>query len=119
PTEPAAQQSVLSLFLSPHSLETEMPPRVLAAATLVKGLSYKHPELSAHLLVAGWDPQNGGQVYVTMGGMLNRQPVSIGGSGSTFIHGYVDAAYKSGMNSDDCREFTKNGICAVGSILGR
>uniref|UniRef100_A0A670ZQM7 Proteasome subunit beta type-9 n=1 Tax=Pseudonaja textilis TaxID=8673 RepID=A0A670ZQM7_PSETE len=88
-----------------------MPPRVLAAATLVKGLSYKHPELSAHLLVAGWDPQNGGQVYVTMGGMLNRQPVSIGGSGSTFIHGYVDAAYKSGMNSDDCREFTKNGIC--------
>uniref|UniRef100_A0A670ZJU5 Proteasome subunit beta type-9 n=1 Tax=Pseudonaja textilis TaxID=8673 RepID=A0A670ZJU5_PSETE len=109
--ETEAQQSMLSLFFSPHSLETEMPPRVLAAATLVKGLSYKHPELSAHLLVAGWDPQNGGQVYVTMGGMLNRQPVSIGGSGSTFIHGYVDAAYKSGMNSDDCREFTKNGIC--------
>ncbi|KAG8127399.1 hypothetical protein E2320_014313 [Naja naja] len=74
---------MLSLFLSPHSLETEMPPRVLAAATLV---------------------------YVTMGGMLNRQPVSIGGSGSTFIHGYVDSAYKSGMNRDECREFTKNAI---------
>ncbi|XP_032064359.1 proteasome subunit beta type-9-like [Thamnophis elegans] len=92
------------------SLETEKTPRVLAAATLVKALSYKHPELSAHLLVAGWDPQNGGQVYGTLGGMLNRQPVSIGGSGSTFIYGYVDSAYKPRMNREECRQFTKNAI---------
>ncbi|XP_063152202.1 proteasome subunit beta type-9 isoform X1 [Candoia aspera] len=92
------------------SLEIEKPPRVLAAATLARALSYKHPELSAHLLVAGWDPQNGGQVYATLGGMLNRQPFAIGGSGSTYICGYVDSAYKSGMGREECRQFTKNAI---------
>ncbi|XP_058026491.1 proteasome subunit beta type-9 isoform X2 [Ahaetulla prasina] len=105
-----AMADLINYQLELHSLETEIPPRVLAAATLVKSLSYKHPELSAHLLVAGWDPHNGGQIYGTLGGMLNRQPVSIGGSGSTFIYGYVDSAYKSGMNREECRQFTKNAI---------
>ncbi|XP_058026492.1 proteasome subunit beta type-9 isoform X3 [Ahaetulla prasina] len=57
-----AMADLINYQLELHSLETEIPPRVLAAATLVKSLSYKHPELSAHLLVAGWDPHNGGQL---------------------------------------------------------
>lgn len=44
-----------------------------------------------------------------MGGMLIRQPFAIGGSGSTYIYGYVDAAYKPGMSPEECRRFTTNG----------
>ncbi|KAJ6652538.1 hypothetical protein lerEdw1_011444 [Lerista edwardsae] len=94
-----------------HSLELEEPPLVLAAATLVRNVGYKYKEeLSAHLMVAGWDPRRGGQVYGTLGGMLTRQPFAIGGSGSTYIYGYVDSAYKPGMGQEECRQFTKNAI---------
>ncbi|KAJ7303296.1 hypothetical protein JRQ81_012237 [Phrynocephalus forsythii] len=102
---------MVQYHLELHSLDVEGPPRVLAAATVVKNISYKYKEeLSAHLIVAGWDPKKGGQVYGTLGGMLTRQPFTIGGSGSTYIYGYVDAAYKPGMDREECRQFTKNAI---------
>ncbi|XP_011800237.1 PREDICTED: proteasome subunit beta type-9 [Colobus angolensis palliatus] len=90
-----------------HGIELEEPPLVLAAANVVRNITYKYREdLSAHLMVAGWDQREGGQVYGTLGGMLTRQPFAIGGSGSTYIYGYVDAAYKPGMSPEECRRFT-------------
>lgn len=45
------------------SIEVEDDPLVCSAATLVKNISYKYKEeLSAHLIVAGWDRKKGGQV---------------------------------------------------------
>ena len=50
------------------------------------------------------------QVYcIPLGGMCIQQPFTIGGSGSTYIYGYVDATYKENMTKDECLEFTKNG----------
>ena len=50
------------------------------------------------------------QVYVVaLGGMLISQPVTIGGSGSTYIYGYVDAKYKSNMTKEECLQFATNG----------
>ncbi|XP_078391196.1 proteasome subunit beta type-9-like [Cetorhinus maximus] len=94
-----------------HSIETEDAPLVQAAATLVKNISYKYKEeLLAHLIVAGWDRKLKGQVYATLGGMLIRQPFSVGGSGSVYIYGYVDATYKAGMSKDKCQQFVTNAI---------
>lgn len=51
------------------------------------------------------------QVYVvSLGGMLVSQPVTIGGSGSTYIYGYVDAKYKPNMSREECLQFATNGI---------
>ena len=41
---------------------------------------------------------------IPLGGMKIRQPVSIGGSGSTWIYGLVDQQYKKGMNKQECIE---------------
>ncbi|XP_010603557.1 proteasome subunit beta type-9 isoform X2 [Fukomys damarensis] len=102
-----------------HGLELETPPLVLAAANVVKNITYKYrEELSAHLITAGWDQGEGGQVYGTLGGMLTRQPLIIGGSGSTYIYGYVDAAYKPGMSPEECRRFTTDGCGAAYSTAG-
>lgn len=50
------------------------------------------------------------QVYVvSLGGMLISQPVTIGGSGSTYIYGYVDAKYKPNMSREECLQFATNG----------
>lgn len=45
------------------SIEIGEDPQVRSAAALVKNISYKYKEeLSAHLIVAGWDRRDGGQV---------------------------------------------------------
>ena len=57
-------------------------------------------------LVTGYDHQaGGGQVWtVPVGGMCVRQPVSIGGSGSTFLYGMMDYMYKEKMSQADCEK---------------
>ena len=50
------------------------------------------------------------QVYVvSLGGMLISQPVTIAGSGSTYVYGYVDAKYKPNMSKEECLHFATNG----------
>ncbi|KAG5204077.1 proteasome subunit beta type-6-like [Ovis aries] len=68
-------------------------------------------DLMAGIIIAGWDPQEGGQVYsVPMEGMMVRQPFAIRGSGSSYIYGYVDATYREGMTKEECLQFTANAL---------
>ena len=54
-------------------------------------------------MVFRWDKHKGGQVYsIPLGGMLSRQPASIGGSGSTYLYGFLDSQYKEGMTKEEC-----------------
>ncbi len=83
----------------------------------------------AGLIVAGWDPHNGGSVWsINLGGSLVRQPFSIGGSsravelciclislffatgsGSSYIYGYCDTQYKPNMTRKEAELFVVNG----------
>ncbi|XP_046875201.1 proteasome subunit beta type-9 [Hypomesus transpacificus] len=100
---------IVNYQLDVHSLEIEEDPLVRSAATLVKNISYKYKEeLSAHLIVAGWDRRGGGQVFVTLSGLLSRQPFAVGGSGSSYVYGFVDAEYKKGMSKEECQQFVVN-----------
>lgn len=92
-------------------METNQPPLVGVAASVFRNMCYNYrDQLSASIIVAGWDKRYGGQVYtVPLGGMLLRQPVSIGGSGSTYIYGFVDSNYKEGMSKEECVKFVTNG----------
>ena len=47
--------------------------------------------------------------------MLLRQPVALGGSGSTYIFGYVDATYKPNMNKQEALQFIAN--CKLLSLI--
>jgi 20S proteasome subunit beta 1 len=85
-------------------------PTVPLAASLFQELCYQNKDnLSAGIIVGGWDKENGGSVWnIPLGGSLHRQPFAIGGSGSTYIYGYCDATYRDGMNQEECIEFVKN-----------
>jgi len=39
-----------------------------------------------------------------------RMPVATGGSGSTYVYGYVDANAKPNMTREECLKFTSNGM---------
>uniref|UniRef100_A0ABK0LML8 Proteasome subunit beta n=1 Tax=Rattus norvegicus TaxID=10116 RepID=A0ABK0LML8_RAT len=82
-----------------HSIELNEPPLVHTAASLFKEMCYRYREdLMAGIIIAGWDPQEGGQSF------------AIGGSGSSYIYGYVDATYREGMTKDECLQFTANAL---------
>merc|ERR1712071_42877 len=95
-----------------HSIELDEPPLIQTAANLFKDMCYRYrEELMAGIIVAGWDKRKGGQVYtVPVGGMLTRQPVSVGGSGSSYIYGYVDSNFRTGMTKEECLRFTAGAI---------
>ena len=44
---------------------------------------------------------------IPLGGTIMRQKFAIGGSGSTYIYGLVDATYRDGMSKTECQEFVK------------
>lgn len=86
-------------------------PEVHTAATFFQKLCYDNKNnLSAGIIVGGWDKFNGGSVYcIPLGGALVKQSFAIGGSGSTFIYGYCDANFKEDMTKDECHQFVRNG----------
>merc|ERR1711976_1047275 len=92
-----------------YEIEFGNPPPVHTAAHLFKNIGYEYrDQFTAGLIVAGWDKEKGGQVYsVPIGGALVRQPASIGGSGSTYLYGFLDAHYKEGMDKEKCVELAK------------
>jgi len=92
-------------------------PLVATAARIAQQMSYQYKEqMMAGLIIGGWDEKLGGQVYnIPLGGMLQRQPFSIGGSGSMYIYGYCDAHFKKGMTQDECIAFVKK--CTSSSFL--
>ena len=65
----------------------------------------------AGIICAGWDPVRGGQVFsIPLGGTCVEQDFAIGGSGSTYIYGLVDATYKQGMNKEECIAFVRTAL---------
>lgn len=92
-------------------MELGEEPLVEAAASVFRELCYNYRDsLMAGILIAGWDRKKGGQVYsIPIGGMCVPQKISIGGSGSSYIYGYVDAHYKDGMGKDECVDLVTNG----------
>lgn len=101
---------IVSYHLEFHAMELSAPPLVESGAAVFRELCYNYRDsLMAGILVAGWDKIKGGQVYcIPIGGMCVRQPVSIGGSGSSYVYGYVDSHYKPGMSQEECVKFITN-----------
>ena len=95
-------------------------PSVHTAASLFQNICYQNKDaLSAGIIVAGWDKEDGPSVYnIPLGGGIFRQPWSIGGSGSTYVYGYCDATYQDGWGKDETIEFVKNSTCTKLSHRG-
>lgn len=101
-------------------MEMGEPPAVKTAANIFREMCYNYRDsLLAGIICAGFDKRDGGQVYdIALGGMLIRRPVSIGGSGSTYIYGYVDSNYRPNMAEEECIKFVTKGLALAMSRDG-
>ena len=93
-------------------MELGAEPTVKAAARLLSRLTYENKEaLQAGLIVAGWDAVEGGVVYgVPLGGTVVRLPFAIGGSGSAYISGLCDKAWRPGMGKEAAVAFVRKAV---------
>ncbi|KAJ1724149.1 Proteasome subunit beta type-1 [Coemansia erecta] len=98
----------LDLYTAQHG----EPPTVKVAASLFQEICYQNrSQLMAGIIIAGWDKREGGSVYdIPLGGSLHREPFSLGGSGSTYVYGYCDKTFRTGMSKEECIEFVKNTV---------
>lgn len=99
-------------YLSQYAVETGSVPTVKVAAHLMKRLCYENKDmLSAGVIVGGWDPIEGGSVYnIPLGGSYIKMPFAIGGSGSTYIYGLVDALAKENMTKEEAEALVQKSI---------
>ncbi|EDQ90240.1 uncharacterized protein MONBRDRAFT_35094 [Monosiga brevicollis MX1] len=111
---------IVRYYLDLHSMEMDEDPEVHTAASVFRTFCYNNREsLMAGIICAGWDKKKGGQVYsIPLGGLLVRQPFSIGGSGSTFLYGHCDASYKENMTKDECLKFVRTALALAMSRDG-
>mmetsp|Transcript_40102 Transcript_40102/g.88049 ORF Transcript_40102/g.88049 Transcript_40102/m.88049 type:complete len:251 (-) Transcript_40102:642-1394(-) len=100
-------------FLDNHRMAYGQAPKVATAANIFQQLCYKNKNnLTAGILVAGWDGSKGGQVYsIPVGGAMLERPFTIGGSGSSYIYGFCDSYYKPNMTREQCEEFVTRALC--------
>jgi len=103
---------MVKYHLSVYEMEHGYPAPVHVAAQVFRDMCYRYrDDFTAGIIVAGWDKKLGGQVYsIPLGGMIVRQALGSGGSGSTYIYGYLDENYRTGMTRQECEEFVKNAV---------
>lgn len=74
-------------------------------------MNYHNKHLVGACIVAGWDQWSGGQVFgVPIGGTMSQEPWTTDGSGSSYIWGYLDAAYKEGCTREEAEELVKEAL---------
>jgi len=97
----------VTYYLDLHRIELGDQPEPKTAAALFNQLCYNNKEnLQAGIIVAGWHPKSGGQVFtIPLGGGVVRQTWSIGGSGSSYIYGFCDSQFRKGMNRGETEAF--------------
>lgn len=103
---------IVKYRLNLFKMENNQEPSVFAAANIFRDICYNYREqLSAGIICAGWDKRNGGKVYcIPLGGMLTNEPVTIGGSGSGYIYGFVDSEYRKDMSEEECVKFVLKAV---------
>ncbi|OIT04457.1 PREDICTED: proteasome subunit beta type-6-like [Nicotiana attenuata] len=112
----AADSQVVSdyvrYFLHQHTIQLGQPATVKVAANLVRLLSYNNKAmLQTGMIVGGWDKYEGGKIYgVPLGGTLLEQPFAIGGSGSSYLYGFFDQAWREGMTQEEAEKLVATAV---------
>ncbi|MQL92195.1 hypothetical protein Taro_024816 [Colocasia esculenta] len=93
-------------------IQLGQPSTVKVAANLIRLLSYQNKNmLQMGVIVGGWDKYEGGQIYsVPLGGTILKQPFSIGGSGSSYLYGFMDQAWKDGMSKEEAEKLVLKAV---------
>ncbi|KAF2553611.1 hypothetical protein F2Q68_00037682 [Brassica cretica] len=112
----AADSQVVSdyvrYFLHQHTIQLGQPATVKVSANLIRMLAYNNKNmLQTGLIVGGWDKYKGGKIYgIPLGGTVVEQPFAIGGSGSSYLYGFFDQAWKENMTKEEAEQLVVKAV---------
>jgi 20S proteasome subunit beta 1 len=82
-------------------------------------MNFNNKFLIGATIVAGWDKECGGAVYACpIGGTMVPEKWTTDGSGSTYIWGYMDAAFREDFTQQEAEEFVKEALALAMSRDG-
>eukprot|EP00667_Euglena_gracilis_P019836 EG_transcript_21318 len=107
-----AVADLVAHYVDQHAMEKGSAPLTQTAARLFQQMCYHNRNmLSAGIIVGGWDPIHGGTVWsIPLGGALIEQDWTVGGSGSTYVMGWLDANYKKDMTEEEALAYARTAI---------
>ncbi|KAL0833812.1 hypothetical protein Bca101_085701 [Brassica carinata] len=126
-------------FLHQHTIQLGQPATVKVSANLIRMLAYNNKYvlrsqfsvlseihrccltemrvqcvvnmLQTGLIVGGWDKYEGGKIYgIPLGGTVVEQPFAIGGSGSSYLYGFFDQAWKENMTKEEAEQLVVKAV---------
>lgn len=85
-------------------------PSIREVAETAKGIVYRESSLLAGLIIAGMNGGKGEVYSIPLGGSIFQQNCALGGSGSLYITGLCDQAYRENMEKAEAIQFVKHAI---------
>uniref|UniRef100_A0A914UZA1 Proteasome subunit beta n=1 Tax=Plectus sambesii TaxID=2011161 RepID=A0A914UZA1_9BILA len=103
---------IVKYYISVHEIGEKEKITVYRAAQIFRQFCYEYrDDMSASVIVAGYDEVEGAQLYaIPIGGFVVRQRCAASGSGSTFVNGFLDSQWKPGMSIAEAEEFVINAV---------
>ena len=87
----------------------ELPPVETCAKCVRKFIFDNRSFLGLSTIVGGYDKLKGFSLYrIFQSGAMTEENISIGGSGSTFISGFIDENWKENMEFEEAKKFAIN-----------
>ncbi|KRX61522.1 Proteasome subunit beta type-6, partial [Trichinella sp. T9] len=98
--------------ISVYEMEHRCSIPVSIAAEIFRSICYRYRnDITAGIIVCGWDSVNGGQIYsIPISGMIMKQSWTAGGSGSVYAIGYLDTNFKPNMTEEEANNFIRKAL---------
>ncbi|KAL1230727.1 Protein RFT1 [Trichinella spiralis] len=98
--------------ISVYEMEHKCSIPVSIAAEIFRSICYRYRnDITAGIIVCGWDSVNGGQIYsIPISGMIMKQCWTAGGSGSVYAIGYLDTNFKPNMTEEEANNFIRKAL---------
>ncbi|KRY90199.1 Protein RFT1 -like protein [Trichinella pseudospiralis] len=98
--------------ISVYEMEHKCNISVSIAAEIFRNICYRYRnDITAGIIVCGWDSVNGGQIYsIPISGMIMKQCWTAGGSGSVYAIGYLDTNFKPNMTEEEAKNFIQKAL---------
>ena len=99
-------------YMKQFEVEYGDKPPVKVAARILQQFQYEYKDyLNGAIILAGVDNLEGACIYdVGSGGTTTKRIIAMNGSGSGYIHGYVDKHFKENMTKEEAKEFLKTAV---------
>ncbi len=99
-------------YMGQFAVEYGDKPPVKVAARILQQYLYQYKDyLNGAVIVCGVDNLEGPCIYdVGSGGTTTKRIIAMNGSGSYYIHGYVDKNFKENMTKEEAKEFLKTAV---------